>query len=378
MRADARDYQAIIDLAEECFPRDRELGGMVPRWGHCFRKDSIQNSLIIKDGDEVVSHVGCIDQSVMVDSGTIRVSGISSVSTKPSYRGRGLMTKLLKESTRFMRDQGYVLSDLGGDRVRYRRFGWERAGRNCQYIITKRSLSAQNEHDGFQVEGLSGTRREMSDTLALHQGDGFGLVRDEPLHDILLHRLGNVTLIAWRGDSIDAYAVANIDDEKSICIGELAGGAGGISGIVHHLSLRNPETIIVPMPFQHPLNSSIRALSSSWTIQTWRMLKILDLKGILEGFSGQIESRISRLDPIGERSIRLCIKGEETYVELDLGPDGVNVEGGKGCKDAVVLSEQDMVLLLFGPCNPGLYSSLPPFVETIFPLDFYLWKNETV
>jgi GNAT superfamily N-acetyltransferase len=367
-----------VDLSEECFPRDKELGGMIPRWGHCFRKDRIQNSLIIKDGDDVVSHVGCIEQDVMVDGGIIRVSGISSVATKPTHRGRGLMTRLLKESIKFMKDEGYVLSDLGGDRIRYHRFGWELAGRNCRYSISIRSLSSGSTPGGFEVERLSDSRREMEDTLALHNNDSFGLLRDEAIHDILLHRLGNVTLLAWKDGEIDAYAVANVDDEKNISINEVAGGGKGIECIVRHLFLRQPEGIVVRLPYQHPLNGSIRSISSGWGMEAWRQFKIIDLVGVLEGFSRQIESRISVLEPSHDQSIVLGIDGEETAAELTIGSGGVGVEEIRARADTARLSEQDMVLLLFGSSNPHLKSILPPILSSILPLDFYLWKNEAV
>jgi hypothetical protein len=287
------------------------------------------------------------------------------------------MTRLLKESIKFMKEEGYVLSDLGGDRIRYRRFGWEIAGRCCKYTINRRSLS-RSTPSGFEVEQLSDSRREMADTLTLHNNDGFGLLRDESIHDILLHRLGNLTLIAWRDGEIDAYAVANIDDEKTISINEVAGGGTGIECIIHHLFLRQPEGIVFRLPFQHPLNESIRSISSGWAMEAWRQLKILDLVGVLEGFSRQIEARVSLLEPRHDQSIRLCIGGEETAAELTFGPGGVDMDETRGRGDTIMLPEQDMVLLLFGSCNPHLHSVLPPILASILPLDLYIWKNEGV
>jgi hypothetical protein len=218
----------------------------------------------------------------------------------------------------------------------------------------------------------------MSDTMALHNSDGFGLLRDESIHDILMHRLGNVTLVAWREERIDAYVVANIDDEKTVSINEVAGGGMGVECIIHHLFLRQPDGIVVRLPYQHPLNGTIRSISSGWALEAWRQFKILDLVGILEGFSRQIEARISLLEPNRDQSIGLCIDGEETGAELTLGPNGVDVDETKARDDMVKLAEQDMVLLLFGSGDPHLNSILPPILSTILPLDFYIWKNEGV
>jgi hypothetical protein len=68
------------------------------------------------------------------------IAGIGGVSTLPEARGKGYMTQLLIHAVTVMREQGYVLSWLGGDRQRYNAFGWEVAGQNYELTFTRRSL----------------------------------------------------------------------------------------------------------------------------------------------------------------------------------------------------------------------------------------------
>jgi len=377
LNAEPGDYGSIIELTEACFPRDKELGGMVPRWGHCFRKDRIRNSLVIRDGEDVVSHVGCIDQTIMVGTGTFRLCGVSSVATRPDHRGRGLMTKLLNESIGFMKEEGFVLSDLGGDRTRYRRFGWEKAGRTCRFIITPRSLSSGPDPGNYDVRELTDTSMELSETMDLHNSSRFGLFRDSELHDILLHRSGKITLMAWKQGGLDAYAVANIDNEKSVGIDEVGGGAGGVISIIRQLLKDRAETVSIHLPPRHPLTGPIRTVSSGWSIDTLRMLRILDLHGLLRDFSNQIGSRIAGLFPGADIELSLGIEGEDRAISISVDSAGIETSEGE-LRGATVLSGQDMVLLLFGVCSPDIYSGIPREFSAILPLDFYLWKNEGV
>lgn len=58
-------------------------------------------------------------------SNTMSVAGIGQVSTLPDYRGRGLMTVLMKAAETEIDRRNFVLGYLGGDRFRYAWNGFE-------------------------------------------------------------------------------------------------------------------------------------------------------------------------------------------------------------------------------------------------------------
>ena len=151
MRASLDDFDSIIELVDECFSHDRDSGGMLARWPHCYipQHEKIRNCLIFKDGSKVVSLVEYVDQIVLVNESEIKVAGITAIATWPTYRGRGFMTKLLKHCIPLMREEGYAFSDLGGDRQRYGRFGWENGGREWRFRITPRSLHTVKAPSGL-------------------------------------------------------------------------------------------------------------------------------------------------------------------------------------------------------------------------------------
>lgn len=381
MRASVDDFDSLIQLMDECFPRDKELGGMLPRWPHCFRKDKIQNSLIIKDGSRVVSHVGCIDQTVMLGQGEVRAAGISGVGTKPEYRRRGLMTKILLHTEDFLKQEGYAISDLGGNRQRYGHFGWEVGGRAWQFNMTARSLGAEDRPAGFEVVRYSGTRDEVETTLLLNRRQRIGVKRDLNLHAILLGRLGKEVLLAKRKGVVEAYAVID-RQEKWAHMGEFAGSADGVHSILLHLvDSLGVESMAVPSPWSHPVNERLCAVSSGWQVNCLRNIKIIDLLATLKAFCKQISERYRGLGLRPARTLNLGIEGEPGTVKVGFSQRGTSMRPTRVKKNAIMLPRTEMVQFLFGPGSPEGIVDLPPkalFLDALLPLDFYMWHNETV
>ncbi len=381
IRAGMQDYDSLIELVDECFPGDKQLGGMLPRWPHCFRKDRIQNSLIIKDGARVIGHVGCVDQTVLFREGQIRVAGISGVATKPEYRGKGVMTSILLYTEEFLRREGYLISDLGGSRQRYGRFGWELGGRVWQFNVTPRSLGAVGEPSGFGVEKYSRSLEEVRMTLMINRRQRLGVKRDRTLHALLLGRLGKEVLLARRRGVLDSYAVIE-RREKWAHIGEYAGTADGVHAILLHLTESlGVESAVVPSPWSHPINQRLREVSSGWQVNCLRSIKIIDLPGTLKAFSRQISRKYGELGLRGTRVLILGIEGEPVAAKLKFSPDGASVSRTRTRKDAIILPRREMVQFVFGPEPPSSITNLPSgasFVEVVFPLDFHIWHNEMV
>jgi hypothetical protein len=290
------------------------------------------------------------------------------------------MTRLLRYSIPFMEREGYAFSDLGGDRLRYGRFGWELTGRAWRYTISPRTLGALDEPEGFEVSVYGGTRREVKATLRLQETQRLGVKRDDHLHRMLLGRMGKVVFVARRKGEIDSYAVT--DRREKMCgISELGGSPDGVHSIIRHVTKSlGLDSVIVSLPWTHPLDERIRSLSSGWGLSCWRMVKIIDLCATLGGFTEQLHSRFlqASLEP---RKIALRIEGNEKGVELDLSHEGVSAREVDAAGGAITLPEREMVRLLFGPSSPRIIASLPSrarFLGELLPADFFLWPNEGV
>lgn len=383
MRASLDDFDSIIELADECFPRDRDSGGMLARWPHCYirQPEKVRNCLVMKDGTKVVSNVEYVDQTLLVEGTEMKVAGITGVATLPSHRGRGFMTQLLNYCTTLMREEGYAFSDLGGDRQRYGRFGWERGGREWWFDVTSRSLKAVDAPTGCDVSQYVASSEEIDATLELYEREPLRLRRSRVLHEMLLGRKGKQVWLTRNGGSVVAYVVTD-QDEREHEIVEFGGSAEGVHAVLLHLAeALGSEVQHISSSWSHPLNATFFSMSARWGVNSTRMIKIIDLGKTLCGFAHQLGKSYRDLQFQGIHTVGLAVEGTEQQVEIRFSPEGVTVGNVPNHSRALTLSDRQMVRLLFGPGTPRTQFNLPPharFLEGLLPVDFHLWGNETV
>jgi len=97
------------------------------------------NSAVRIDG-AIQGIVGMFPMIWKVGDATLRVGGIGGVSTRPEARGKGHMRALMNHSVKQMRERGYELSWLGGQRQRYQYYGYEKCGNGYHFTINKSNL----------------------------------------------------------------------------------------------------------------------------------------------------------------------------------------------------------------------------------------------
>jgi len=379
MRALPSDADSVVELANECFPNDRDAGGMLARWPHALSQ--LENRFVMKDDNKVVSHVGYTDQTILVEGKEIKVAGITAVSTYPAYRGKSFMTQLLNCCISAMTEEGYAFSDLGGDRQRYNHFGWENAGREWHFYITQRSLMDTSTSVGLTVTPYQASSEEIDAIIAIHDREPLRMKRTRELYKILLGRMGKQVWLASGNNGIEAYAVSDPSDKHQHII-EFGGSSEGIRAIFQHFikTLEN-ESLNIHSPWVHSLNHTLFSVSSGWSVGCPRMLKILDLEATLRGFANQLRNRYCELGFNDRRSIVLCVEGVGKQVEVVFSSEEVIVSKTYQRSKALMLSEHEMVRFIFGPASPGVTAELPSdmrFLNAILPVDFYLWNNETV
>ncbi|MBM3241659.1 GNAT family N-acetyltransferase [Candidatus Poribacteria bacterium] len=381
-RASLSDFDSIIELVDECFPDDRDRGGMLARWPHCYipQHEKIKNCLIFKDGSKVVSLVEYVGQTVFVNGSEVKVAGITGVATWPTYRGRGFMTKLLEYCTYLMHEEGYAFSDLGGDRQRYGRFGWENAGREWRFIVTPRSLQAAEASVGFEVTPYRACSEEIDAIIVIHEQEPLRRKRTRHLYELLLGRKGKQVWLARGQEGIVAYVVTHPNESEQSIV-EFGGNPEGIYAILAYLTetLRS-GALHIHSPWSHPLNAMFFSISSRWNLGCLRMIKMLNLEATLRGFAPQLGTRYRELGMQERRNVALGIEGTDQQVEIEFSPEAVIV-GNPHLPQALTLSEHQMVQLIFGPGSPGTMLALPQkarFLEALLPVNFYLWGNETV
>lgn len=88
------------------------------------------------DGDELVSQVAVYPLEINVYGRILPIGYVTSVSTYPEYSGRGIMSRLLRQSLVHMMEKGQTLALLFPYSIPlYRKFGWEIISNKISYII---------------------------------------------------------------------------------------------------------------------------------------------------------------------------------------------------------------------------------------------------
>ncbi len=133
-RAEAGDYHAVMDLINRVF-RPAEPQYFETNYPHLYRRVETATGgavLAYHDG-KLVGHVGIYPLSFRVGKTVLRVGGIGAVATDAPCRGQGVMSAMLPAAIEWMTEADYDISILWGDRRRYRRYGWEVAGRGLRW-----------------------------------------------------------------------------------------------------------------------------------------------------------------------------------------------------------------------------------------------------
>jgi len=111
-----------------------------------------ENTLVFTEGGFPVSALYMVPYTILTDSGEKQVSYLYALSTEPSYRGKGIMSKLIEKSLELSRDRGYSLSVLIPSEPSlfgyYSRFGFKK----CfdRVTITRTIERIKKEAEGYK------------------------------------------------------------------------------------------------------------------------------------------------------------------------------------------------------------------------------------
>jgi len=172
-----------------------------------------ENHRVILHRGSIVAHVGVFPLNFVTPAGRVTAGGIGAVCTGEKYRGKGLMSDLLGEAVRWMKERDMPLSILWGNRYRYQRFGWEPAGSRYACSFADKALPALG---GYRLRAsIVGDTDRMIDSLhALHQRMSSRIDMDRETFLLTIRKVGRRVWIARDGGRIRAYAVAHEDRWK--------------------------------------------------------------------------------------------------------------------------------------------------------------------
>ena len=370
------EFDELMALLDRCFAFER--GGMAARLPFVYDPDRPERHAVIEIDGKIVSHAACVPESLSAGSETtISCGGIGGVATAKPHRGNGHMSALLEFWLDRLDADAVPLTELGGDRQRYGRFGWEPAGRELVYTITPRS--APETSGGGEIARFDGSDADLEAIHRLHRADSLRVERDRTTARSVYGQRGLETLVHRneRGE-VRAYICLSCES-RDRTLQEFGGDAAGLkvllSALFERVDVNGVTTYMHPA---HPHAKLFEEYSAKWRLRPQRSLNVRDLPAVVTAWANPLEQRWNRRPIACEADLTLGIEGDETAVRLASNRDRLTVETVSD-EPALVIDRRDAARLLFG--GNGRQERLSdeyPILETLFPLEYYIWPTERV
>lgn len=372
---ESTEFDELMTVLDRCFSYER--GGMAARFPYVYNPEYPERHAVMTINGEIVAHVACVPETLSIgDGNTVSCSGIGGVATAKPQRGNGYMSRLLEFWLDRTDEQEVPLVELGGDRKRYGRFGWELAGRDVIYTIDPGSVFAMStEGDVSVYRGDEPTLRALR---RLHRRDPLRIVRDGETARTIYDQRGLETLVYNDGEGAQAYLSFSRTGRRR-SIREIGGDIEGIESLLAYLFERyDSETLSA---YVHPTaryNELLGMVASRWRTQPSRLLNVRDLAVLTQAYAPILERRWNRCSSTAEGTITLGIDGDETAIRVAYGPGSLSVTPLESNPE-LVLDRRAMTRLLFGgEGRMNRLKSAYPVLDALFPIDYYVWYSERV
>lgn len=263
----------------------------------------------------LVAHARFHHRPVRVGRARLRMVGVCEVVTGPDYRRRGFGHQVLKAALRWMRETRQHFTMLyTGVHPFYAALGWEVA-RETMYYVPSPAIPRLGE-GGYRITHIPVTDRPAAFARIYEESCG--------QHSISLDRtsayweswprwaegnrwfglLDDLWTAAWEGKTIVAYGAINgsILRERALSIVEacaLPEHPDALFDVCDDLVARcraaGAERIELNLPADHPLVVRLAPVGERGADGS-AMLRVVDLRGLLQALVPELEVRSARLD----------------------------------------------------------------------------------
>lgn len=134
------EWAQILRVTETAFAAKRSHFTRI--YPHAYPGPEAAGRFVVCEEDGRI--LGAVNRTVYplrLGSRRVAAVGIGGVCTLPEARGRGVMSGMLRLAEELGRKEGTILGVLWGDRLRYRRYGYEIAGSQSTLALTPRYLA---------------------------------------------------------------------------------------------------------------------------------------------------------------------------------------------------------------------------------------------
>lgn len=374
------DYDELITFINRAFGF-RETDGFPGLLPGCYgdSEAQMQRQYAIREAGQLAAIAGLFPIHWHVGAQILRVCGVGGVSVAAEYRNRGLMSQLLAHLADEATQQNCDLMYLGGQRQRYQRFGWEKAGCELQYYLTqsnveRTSLLDQAKHIAVQSISAADCQKIELELRAIHDKQLMYCDRPGGMVAYLRHWHGCSRVARDNTGRLVGYVVWEPAQRK---ITELVAGSDDVA---MHLAADvvasegdlwialNPTAVTL----QHRLGEVAEQVqcgaANNWRIFNWP--KVIHALLIAK----------QHVSPLPFGRVTLGVADVKVRLAIEVNAQGVTVEKVLGACD-LVASSCEMTRLLFGPTSSCHVMQIPTRAQALqawCPLPLYLSSPDRV
>jgi predicted acetyltransferase len=357
-RLNASDYPQLITMLNRSFAVEgsQSFDTLIP--GLYQPTDEIMAYNYAIRCDSTIAAVAAIyPMAWRVGDTSLRVAGVAGVAVAPEFRGQNLMNQLMAHLVSEIRREDYPLSYLGGQRQRYRYFGWEVAG-----VKIEAAVNSDNVRHLFKNQPRHAiTLRQAADDPALidalkqlHDHYGGGYVRSRECFARVVRNWGATPKAACNRDGkLIGYAVSNGERVLEM----VATDAAYVPSLVAALVEASPGGH-VRISLAPALRNTIRIVGEfAETMHTMRSVnwQIFDWVAVIRALLTEAHQQT----PLALGSTIIAIEGQPDAIAMQVTGRQVRVEPHTGPAH-LKLDAATMMRVLFGPLQPDLVTNLPP------------------
>lgn len=340
--ADFADYMDFIDLVFSQAHRPHDFRRLLPKLYRETDAAMACHTAVFEDG-RIRASAGLYPMTLAVGDTRLPVAGIGAVSTHARAEGKGYMRRVMESLIARAEAEGYALLFLGGERLRYNRYGFESAGRQYRLTFTDKRLAAfAQDAPTTEFTPWDGTDNAPIPLMqAVNRARRVHLERaDADLYDIL--RSWNCWVdLAREGDALAGFIAYHPENGSIIEAGAVSERA--LLGLLIAHSRRYGEFAWDLPELPETTAPSLLRWADDLELRECELWRVLDAPRVLEA--------LLALDPPEDGRIVLAVEGQGTLV-LEAEAGKVHVRRDEAAQADLTLDALSFTRVVLGQLPP--------------------------
>jgi|GEM_PF-2671281 len=291
-RCTPKEYEVMLRFLDKCFEKPEK------RWfdkyyGHIFqrRPPYAGRTFLFRKGTRIAGAIGVYPLSLRIGRAVLSVGGIGSVSVDPAVRGRGVMSCMLRSMIDEMERGGYDISWLGGDRFRYRNYGWDIGGRRIVFNVRLRDIERYYPRLP-QCTVSSGLARDYRTLVRIYNRFETAVVRDMQSWRNLSRRRGYGRMAAESGRG-NAYLIYLKENARWVV--EIQGDPLTATALLaRYMRSRKLNHVDVTYPYTHDgLAQMLHHSAANFTVQNNSQIRVINTDTTWKKLMPEVRRRLA-------------------------------------------------------------------------------------